>query len=195
MHLHVDSCTSSNHLFCSDAYQLHATVLCPAGQLHICKQLAAFYSATNNINPVNGPWDEEGGWAQTSQQSCSKLLSAPSSGSQPSYCAWFGITCCSRAASAAGTCRNVNAVTALDLPLNNLNASIHDASFMQPLLQLHACGLKVANLEQNCFDGSISEDWGQMVNLELISLGECSPVHSIQQQGSSTWCSRAAACG
>jgi hypothetical protein len=140
----------------------------------VCKQLAAFYKATNNINPENGPWDEERGWEQTSQQNCSQLLAAPrsSSSSEPTYCSWFGITCCSNAESAAGRCSPVNAVSAIDLPLNNLNASISDASFMQPLLQLHACGLKVANLEQNCFAGSMTDDWGKMVNLQHISLGE-----------------------
>jgi hypothetical protein len=148
--------------------------VCPAGQLHVCKQLAAFYKATNNINPVNGPWDEEAGWVQTSQRNCSQLLSASlrSSGSRPSYCSWFGITCCGRNESSAGRCSPVNAVSELNLELNNINASISDASFMQPLLQLHACGLKVANLEQNTFNGSISDDWGKMVNLEQITLGE-----------------------
>ncbi|WIA21067.1 hypothetical protein OEZ85_005388 [Tetradesmus obliquus] len=144
-------------------------------QLHVCKQLAAFYKATNNINPVNGPWDEEAGWEQTSQKNCSQLLAAAarsssSSSSAPAYCSWFGVTCCSAAVSAAGRCSPVNAVAGVDLPLNNLNASISDDSFMAPLLQLHGCGLTVANLEQNCFDGSMTDAWGKMVNLRHISL-------------------------
>ncbi|KAF6263269.1 hypothetical protein COO60DRAFT_487736 [Scenedesmus sp. NREL 46B-D3] len=142
-----------------------------SGQLHVCRQLAAWYKATNNINPVNGPWDEEGGWEQTSQRNCSQLLAASVlSNSQPPYCSWVGITCCSRAESSAGRCSPVNAVAAIDLPLNNINASISDASFMAPLLQLHDCGLAVANLEQNCFNGSISDDWGKMVNLRQLTL-------------------------
>uniref|UniRef100_A0A383VLE1 Guanylate cyclase domain-containing protein n=1 Tax=Tetradesmus obliquus TaxID=3088 RepID=A0A383VLE1_TETOB len=143
-------------------------------QLHVCKQLAAFYKATNNINPVNGPWDEEAGWEQTSQKNCSQLLAAArsssSSSTAPAYCSWFGVTCCSAAESAAGRCSPVNAVAGVDLPLNNLNASISDDSFMAPLLQLHGCGLTVANLEQNCFDGSMTDAWGKMVNLRHISL-------------------------
>jgi hypothetical protein len=160
-------CCRAQQLWCAPA--LH-----PAGTLHVCKQLAAFYKATNNINPVNGPWDEEAGWEQTLQRNCSQLLavSLRSSSSRPAYCSWFGITCCSRSESSTGSCSPVNAVSELNLPLNNINASISDASFMQPLLQLHACGLKVANLEQNTFNGSISDDWGTMVNLQHISLGE-----------------------
>jgi hypothetical protein len=137
----------------------------------VCRQLAAFYKATNNISETNGPWDEEGGWELTSSKSCEQLIPV-SSIQQPAYCAWFGITCCTAAELSAGTCSAIGAVAAIDLPLNNLNASIEESSFLQPVQQLHACGLTTLNLEANSFSGTLSDAWGRLVHLRKLDLGE-----------------------
>jgi hypothetical protein len=146
-------------------------LVCLAGTLHVCRQLAAFYSATNNISDANGPWDEEGGWELTSSRSCEQLLPA-SNVQQPAYCSWFGITCCTAADLAVGECSAIGAVAAIDLPLNNLNASIEGDAFMQPVEQLHACGLTTLNLEANSFTGTMSDTWGQLVHLRKLDLGK-----------------------
>jgi hypothetical protein len=149
-----------------------------AGTLHVCRQLAAFYSATNNISETNGPWDEEGGWQLTSSKSCEQIL--PASGiQQPAYCSWFGITCCAAADLAAGICSAIGAVAAIDLPLNNLNASIAEPSFLQPVQQLHACGLTTLNLEANSFTGTLSDAWGKLVHLRKLDLGKFSVTSAV----------------
>lgn len=140
----------------------------------MCRQLAAFYSATNNISEANGPWDEEGGWELTSSRSCEQLLPASSTQQQqPAYCSWFGISCCTAADLSEGACTAIGAVAAIDLPLNNLNASISDAAFLQPVQQLHACGLTTLNLEANSFSGTLSDEWGRLVHLQKLDLGGC----------------------
>jgi hypothetical protein len=145
----------------------------------VCRQLAAFYKASNAISEANGPWDEEGGWELTTTKGCEQLIPA-SSMQQPAYCAWYGITCCTAAELAADTCSAIGAVAAIDLPLNNLNASISGGDFLQPVQQLHACGLTTLNLEANSFSGTLSDAWGRLVHLRKLDLGESLAGQSIR---------------
>jgi hypothetical protein len=54
-----------------------------------------------------------------------------------------------------------------------LNASIEDGGFLQPVQQLHACGLTTLNLEANSFSGTLSDAWGRLVHLRKLDLGGC----------------------
>jgi hypothetical protein len=95
-------------------------------QLYTCKQLAAFYLHSNN---VSDGWDEERGWRTTQKMPCKRLISKKAA--VPSYCSWFGITCCKAADVAAGECSVVHSVWVIEMPLNNLNVSVSDPKWLR----------------------------------------------------------------
>lgn len=121
-------------------------------------------------------WDNEDGWQLTATRSCVELVN--SSPRRAVYCSWFGITCCDAAAIAAGNCTARDTIQSIMMPINNLNASVNNPAMIQPLLDVHACGLKAVNLEANNLVGRLSDLWGRMVNMTLLNLGKFSPLLS-----------------
>ncbi|WIA21705.1 hypothetical protein OEZ85_000871 [Tetradesmus obliquus] len=74
---------------------------------------------------------------------------------------------------AKGDCSAVHGIKAIDLPINNLNASLSNPGMVSSLLSIHACGLTVLNLEANNLAGSIPEQYSQLVNLKVLNLAAC----------------------
>lgn len=145
-------------------------------QLHLCQALADFYRLSNNLTD---PWDDERGWETTATVPCQQLVGA---GGRPRavYCDWFGITCCTPAGIAAGNCSAVNAIGGLALPINNMNASMANTSWLGAIQRLHGCGLTVLNIEANNLVDNIIDAWGSLTNLTVLNLGEGSPHFSRQ---------------
>uniref|UniRef100_A0A383WDG8 Guanylate cyclase domain-containing protein n=1 Tax=Tetradesmus obliquus TaxID=3088 RepID=A0A383WDG8_TETOB len=139
-------------------------------QLYLCEALATFYKVTNN---VSDPWDKEYGWQRVKSTPCSKLVTPVAAAGSPAYCRWWGITCCQAADVAKGDCSAVHGIKAIDLPINNLNASLSNPGMVSSLLSIHACGLTVLNLEANNLAGSIPEQYSQLVNLKVLNLAAC----------------------
>jgi hypothetical protein len=138
-----------------------------ACQLRLCKALANFYRVSNN---VSDPWDNELGWELTSTQSCERLVAA--SPRQAVYCSWYGVTCCTPQSMADRRCSAVNTVTALDLPINNLNVSLSNPVLLPSLKTIHGCGMRVLNLEANNLIGGFSDEWGDLDKLTVFNFGK-----------------------
>jgi hypothetical protein len=134
----------------------------------MCQALADIYRASNN---ASDPWDNEKGWELTSTAPCSKLV-ARGSPRQAVYCSWFGITCCTPTGVAGGECSVVNGVTALELPINNLNVSLGNPLLLPSLHKLHDCGMRVLNLEANNIIGPFTDAWGELHRLTVFNFGE-----------------------
>lgn len=143
---------------------------CPqACQLRLCQAFANIYKASNN---ESDPWDNEEGWELTATAPCSRLVGAGAPGSRgAAYCSWFGISCCTPQALAARGCAALNTVTALELPINNLNVSLAHPLLLPSLRALHGCGLRVLNLEANNIVGSFSDDWAALDKLTVFNFG------------------------
>jgi hypothetical protein len=100
---------------------------------------------------------------------------------QAVYCKWFGITCCSPDGVAAGNCSTVNSVYSIQMPINNLNASVGDIKMVQPVQQVHDCGLRILNLEANNLVGQFHQAWGGLKDLQIFNFGELLLVACYQQ--------------
>eukprot|EP00878_Enallax_costatus_P004317 GHUV01004548.1.p1 GENE.GHUV01004548.1~~GHUV01004548.1.p1 ORF type:complete len:1095 (+),score=312.31 GHUV01004548.1:392-3676(+) len=140
----------------------------PECQVYLCKSLAAFYKVTRN---VSDPWDNEEGWELTAERSCEDLVAQ--SPTEAIYCNWFGIGCCHADSIAAGNCSAEDTVYSIRLPINNLNASVGNPNVLEPLQQLHGCGLHILDLEANNLVGQMSDLWGDLFHLRLLNLGNC----------------------
>lgn len=115
-------------------------------------------------------WDREDGWELTSRFSCDELVAQ--SPNEAAYCNWFGITCCHPEAVQAGNCTAIDTIYSIRMPINNLNASVGNPKLVQPLQQIHDCGLKILDLEANNLVGQMSELWGGLNQLWLLNFGE-----------------------
>eukprot|EP00882_Tetradesmus_deserticola_P003941 GHRQ01004167.1.p1 GENE.GHRQ01004167.1~~GHRQ01004167.1.p1 ORF type:complete len:529 (+),score=216.66 GHRQ01004167.1:433-2019(+) len=138
-------------------------------QLHTCEALGRFYRATLN---ESNPWDDEHGWELTSTMSCEQLVERATL-RRAVYCSWFGITCCTPEAVAAGNCSMVNSVYGVRLVINNLNASVSDVRMVHPMQQLHDCGMRSLNLEANNLAGQFHPAWGGLKHLLDFNFGNC----------------------
>jgi hypothetical protein len=138
-----------------------------ACQLRLCTALADFYKTTNNHTD---PWDNESGWELTSSTPCQRLVAG--SPRQAVYCSWYGVECCTPQGMADRSCSAVNTITALELSINNLNASVEDPALLRSLKTLHDCGMRVLNLEANNLIGAIPDAWGSLNKLLVFNLGE-----------------------
>lgn len=155
-------------------------------QQAVCTALTAFFQSTYNPgNPSIRSWRNRQGWESTLTRSCSDIVTAPAADGLPTYCGWHGVTCCTGAASLSFwqlstvnslgrnvTCSNQGAVYELNLQVNGLNGSVTDETFQQSLEQLHACGLSRIILPGNALSGSLTDFWGNLVNLTGLSLGK-----------------------
>jgi hypothetical protein len=149
-----------------------------ACQLHLCQALADFYRLSNN---VTDPWDDESGWETTASVPCEQLVGARGR-PRAVYCSWFGITCCTPAGITAGNCSAVNAIGGLVLPINNMNVSMANTSWLGAIQRLHGCGLTVLNIEANNLVDNIIDEWGTLTNLTVLNLGEGQQcLHNIQE--------------
>jgi len=144
-------------------------------QKYLCEVLSVFYRSSFNSSE---PWDNQEGWQLTTSMPCSRIV-GDQPRRRPSYCSWFGITCCTPEFVALGNCSVVNTVSALRLPVNKLNVSLSDEDFVTSIQQLHACGLTVLDLEANQLSGQISPKFGSLVNLTVINIGELRTVASV----------------
>jgi hypothetical protein len=128
------------------------------------------YRSSNN---VSDPWDQEHGWEDTATQSCQQLLATDGhADALPTYCSWHGVSCCTAARAANGSCL-VHGVSELNLSMNNLNVSLENPVFFGGIRALHDCGLTVLNLESSNVGGMVTEEWGQLEHFEVLDLGEC----------------------
>lgn len=142
-------------------------------QSAICAALSSFFKSTFNESRrgvATKSWAIQTGWNLTRTQSCKQILSARSS--RPSYCSWYGVTCCAQEAIAEQQCKAVHSVAELKMQVNGINGSVDDPAVMQSMLQLHACGLTRLVLQGNDMSGSLSPAWGFMTNLTVLDLGK-----------------------
>jgi hypothetical protein len=65
------------------------------------------------------------------------------------------------------------------MPINNLNASVGDIRVVQPMQQLHDCGMRILNLEANNLVGQFHQAWGGLKDLRVFNFGK-----QLQQQNS-----------
>lgn len=91
---------------------------------------------------------------------------------QAVYCRWFGITCCTPEGMAAGNCSAINSVYSIQMPINNLNASVGNIEMVQPMQQVHDCGMRILNLEANNLVGQFHPAWGALKDLLVFNYGE-----------------------
>lgn len=91
---------------------------------------------------------------------------------QAVYCSWYGVTCCTPQSMADRRCSAVNSVTALDLPINNLNVSLSNPVLLPSLKILHDCGMRVLNFEANNLIGGFSDEWGDLDKLTVFNFGK-----------------------
>lgn len=144
-----------------------------ACQTATCSALARFFSSTfveSRQGLETKSWADDTGWEITRTQSCQQILAAK--GTIPSYCSWYGVTCCSAEDVAQQDCSGLNTVVELKVPVNGVNGSVADPTVVQSILQLHACGLKHLSLPGNDLSGSIGSDWGMLSNLTVLDLGK-----------------------
>lgn len=125
------------------------------------------------------PWANKQGWELTTSRSCQQLITAQAQ--QPSYCSWYGITCCDAAGMANQQCSAVHSVSELKVQVNGLNGSLSSPGIINNLLELHACGLTKLSLPGNDLSGSMTAEWGQLTNLVVLDLCEwkCATPHRI----------------
>lgn len=114
-------------------------------------------------------WDNEQGWESTAQHSCEDLVAKSST--EAVYCNWFGVECCHPDAIVVGNCSTLDTVYSIKLSVNNLNVSVGNPQLLEPLQQIHDCGLKILDLEANNIAGQLSELWGGLDQLRLLNLG------------------------
>lgn len=137
-----------------------------------CEALGTFFRLTFNKSL---PWEQPQTWNITLVQPCEKIIPARVPGQQPprrpAYCSWYGISCCSPAEKAAGSCPIVDGVANISLASDSVNGSLSDGAFMDALEQLHACGLVGLDLEANDMSGEIDgERWAKLTNLKVLNL-------------------------
>eukprot|EP00878_Enallax_costatus_P047112 GHUV01057509.1.p1 GENE.GHUV01057509.1~~GHUV01057509.1.p1 ORF type:complete len:552 (+),score=103.69 GHUV01057509.1:2259-3914(+) len=159
---------------CPGLVQISSQTVCTAPcQQATCTALAAFFNSTyNGTNPTIKPWRFRNGWSDLEIQSCSQLVAATPIGGLPAYCSWFGLTCCTPPLAAAGYCTNLATVLEVKVEVNGLNGSIEGPDFQQSIGQLHACGLKSLTVTGNALSGSLTDFWGQLVNLNVLGLAK-----------------------
>jgi len=136
-------------------------------------------------NNESDPWDNEHGWELTAKLPCEVLVASAAAG-RAVYCDWFGITCCSPSMLADGNCTHINVITDVEMPINNLNVSLANPAFLNSVQKLHACGLTVLSIEANNLVDNIVDEWGTLVNLKVLSIGEhqcCSQLNMWQMAG------------
>lgn len=150
-------------------------------QQRTCAALATFFIFSYSpSNPALRSWRNRQGWETTLTQSCDDILALPGYGGMPSYCGWYGITCCTSAPAFFNpfalvnypACSVLKSVTEINLQVNGLKASIADIAFQQSIAQLHACGVMRLVLPGNSLSGSLTDFWGDLSNLTALNLGE-----------------------
>lgn len=73
---------------------------------------------------------------------------------------------------AAGNCSAINSVYSIQMPINNLNASVGNIEMVQPMQQVHDCGMRILNLEANNLVGQFHPAWGALKDLLVFNYGE-----------------------
>jgi hypothetical protein len=63
-------------------------------------------------------------------------------------------------------------VLKLELPINNINASVENPGLLSSLKTLHGCGMRVLNLEANNLIGALSDEWGDLDRLIVFTMGK-----------------------
>eukprot|EP00878_Enallax_costatus_P016291 GHUV01017088.1.p1 GENE.GHUV01017088.1~~GHUV01017088.1.p1 ORF type:complete len:558 (+),score=101.36 GHUV01017088.1:297-1970(+) len=145
-----------------------------ACQSATCSALASFFRSTfnatrNTLHTLEThSWANRSGWEITRTQPCQQILSAR--GRSPSYCSWYGITCCTAEAAAQQECRSVHSVLGIKIQVNGVNGSVEDPTIVQDIQQLHACGLTRLSLQGNDLSGALSSTWGSLTNLTVLDL-------------------------
>lgn len=153
--------------------QPNATVCTADCQLATCHALLAFFTATQNQeDPGTGVWRTSDGWQDALTRSCDQLLGSVGQREEPAYCSWYGVSCCNPLLQLAGFCQSTNSVLEIKLEVNGLVATVEGPSLQQSILQLHACGLRNLSLNGNALSGSLTDYWGQLVNLQVLDLGK-----------------------
>eukprot|EP00775_Hariotina_reticulata_P011161 gene11161-11311_t len=71
---------------------------------------------------------------------------------------------------AVGLCSTLFAVKSLTVQINGLHGSINSPVLEQTVTVLHDCGLADLQLEGNFLTGSLTDFWGQLVNLRFLNL-------------------------
>ena len=167
-------CSSAPAPLCPGLQNGVCTAAC---QSATCSALASFFISTFNEtrNSLHNTletksWANRSGWDITRTQPCQQILSAR--GRSPSYCSWYGITCCTAEAAAQQECRSVHSVVEVKVQVNGVNGSVQDPTIVQNILQLHACGLTRLSLQGNDLSGALSSTWGSLTNLTVLDLSE-----------------------
>lgn len=146
-----------------------------------CSALAAFFRSTYNAsNTAIKSWRNRQGWEDLLTKTCEEITSRTTAdGKWPSYCDWYGITCCTGIAPPPAwpsftplpACTLLKTIEGINVQVNGLNGSVSDDAFQQSIAQLHACGLVRLELSGNALTGSLTNIWGDMVNLTTLNLG------------------------
>eukprot|EP00775_Hariotina_reticulata_P005596 gene5596-5834_t len=69
-------------------------------------------------------------------------------------------------------CAVSNALMQLKIGVNGLNGSVDNPAFMESISQLHSCGLGSLLLPGNALSGSMTDAWGDLVNLQMLELSK-----------------------
>lgn len=131
-----------------------------------CEALLDFYNSTNTAE-VSHSWAIKEKWETALGRKCTDILRAPVH-SPPEYCQWYGVVCCWDSTK----CGVLYTVMGLALPVNDLTGDISSPKLLQAVAQLHGCGLNQLTLDGNNLYGSLTNDWGQFVNLTEFNIGK-----------------------
>eukprot|EP00798_Chlamydomonas_sp_ICE-L_P030851 gene30851-35891_t len=136
--------------------------------------LQYFYNATQG-----GSWVNNSGWADAREYNNNTCyLPFDEDNPFPSFCCWYGITCCMSKVCLGGgfncLCSTRGAVMEMDLRNNNLVGPLafHDWTVQDSvILEALACDLKIILLSTNSLTGTIPDAVSQMQSVEIIGFG------------------------
>lgn len=111
----------------------------PACPPQTCAALRTWWLGTQVIRK----WQVRDGWRSLDTTPCSALVGG-AGGGPPDYCNWYGLSCCTAAGAADGTCLALHSMDIMDIRVNSVNGSISDPANLGALLQLYACGMRWA---------------------------------------------------
>lgn len=131
-----------------------------------CEALLDFYDSTYSAK-VPESWAIRENWETAVGRKCTEILRAPAH-APPEYCKWYGVLCCWDST----RCRAQYTVMGLAIPVNGLTGNISSPNFLQAVAQLHECGLSQITLDGNNLYGSLSDDWGEFLNLTELTIGK-----------------------
>jgi hypothetical protein len=144
-----------------------------ACQAATCNALATFFHTTYDPSAtLFKSWRQQFGWEGLLSKNCSQILAAgpnPVDGT-PAYCSWYGVTCCSLPGVLMKYCNVSNSLMQLRIGVNGLNGRVDDPNFMQSIVQLHSCGLVSLVVPGNALSGSMTDAWGDLVNLQAMDI-------------------------